>query len=181
MQWKQFQNCGRRDAAMFHEIPYDSQRVQAAREATGKAAGATLSILLGAAISPAAYKARKDISPHIQQGLCIHCQKALGTHDHIFWVCRHRPQQLKDVLPADIFQKRFGWPRPSNGNEVITAHNMKILAAMTHTVELVWTQRHAQSRRKYVARGFKFHKFAKNRKGRKKKEHNTDIVMSGQE
>ena len=170
VQWKQFQNSSRRDAAMFHEIPYDSHRVQAAREATGKAAGATLSILLGAAISPAAYKARKDISPHIQQGLCTHCQKALGTHNHMFWVCRQRPQQLKDVLPADIFQKRFGWPRPTDGNEVITAHNMKILAAMTHTVELIWTQRHAHSGKKYVARGFKFHKFAKNKKGRKKKE-----------
>ena len=88
----------------------------------------------------------------------------------MFWVCRQRPQQLKDVLPADIFQKRFGWPRPTDGNEVITAHNMKILAAMTHTVELIWTQRHAHSGKKYVARGFKFHKFAKNKKGRKKKE-----------
>ena len=26
------------------------------------------------------------------------CQKALGTHNHMFWVCRQRPQQLKDVL-----------------------------------------------------------------------------------
>ena len=166
-QWTLFQKSSRRDAAMFHDIPYDSQRIQAAREATGKAAGATLSILLGAVISPAAYKARKDIGPHIHQGLCIHCKRALGTHNHVFWECQQRPQQFKDILPADIFQKRFGWPRPTNGNEVITAHNMKLLAAMTHTVELIWTERHSCSQRKYVARGFRFHQFAKHKKVRK--------------
>ena len=42
---------------------------------------------------------------------------------------------MKDVLPADIFQKRFGWPRPANGNLVTTADNLKVLAAMTYTVD----------------------------------------------
>ena len=76
---------------------------------------------------------------------------------------------MKDVLPADIFQKRFWWPRPANRNLVTTADNLKVLAAMTHTVELIWTDRQSRSQRKYVARGFRFHIFTRTRRSGKNK------------
>ena len=93
------------------------------------------SVLLGAAVSPAWLAHCSQVDPALF--VCPCCGAPRASWYHMAWHCPARP---KVPIPANIFQRRFGWPLKSQTTESARA----ILEHMAAAVRLLWQQRHGR-------------------------------------
>ena len=132
-----------REALQTH-TPYKPDRFNFVRSIIQKSMGATLAVLVGSVISPAAFAKLSGVRQ--KHTLCPMCSEPMADLDHIYWKC---PQRLTTTSPKDRLQSRFGWPL--NGADLAT------LRQLSDTVELLWKDRHSDrdyGPRQYVAKGF---------------------------
>ena len=128
--WQKLGHGNRRDADPFRTIPYSSNRVTLVRSLCQKAHGPELAVLLGSFWSPAAFGKRRDVPQHVAK--CPWCDVNPADQNHVYWECCHR---LTSGQPADVLERRFGWP--------VRAINLSNLVALSATVDHVWKTRHA--------------------------------------
>ena len=142
-QWILFRSGQRRDAQPFKHTPYDSKRFGLTRKIVQQSTGATLAILIGSVVSPAAFAKRKNTPAQYTQ--CPQCNASMADQHHLYWTC---PNRYTRRAPRDALEARFGSPQSANDTST--------LAQLTETVERLWEQRHRESAfgRPYKPKGF---------------------------
>jgi hypothetical protein len=128
-QWKLLRASGRRELPDI-PIDYPPGRVQATRDWLKTATGASRTILLGAAVSPA------TLHRQAPGNLCTWGCGQLGHWKHIIWECPLRPIKPEHV-PVDDLQARWLWP-----TEERSTKDSKLLDFAKALLEALWQQRH---------------------------------------
>eukprot|EP00439_Symbiodinium_sp_Y106_P038428 s5766_g4.t1 len=173
-QWKAFTTSTRREARELRNFPYDEQRFSHVRATAALTEGATLAILYGSSVSPAAFVKRAGMDAAL--GRCPFCGSDNAFHKHLFWECQERPKHLQKFQARDALQARLGWPLGHRDR-----YGVPILKQMTDVLEVLWTHRHShepetansyRSRRAYRPKGMvlKFTKARRAQKPSKKKQ-----------
>ena len=112
-QYNTWASSTRVDAAEAQSPPYDSKRIQHARQAIHHSPH-HFSIMTGGVVSTARYVVMKTNTPgHLiphEHKQCPNCPE-VGNWTHMVWECPANPPPIPP--PTDLLQRRHGWPRTS--------------------------------------------------------------------
>lgn len=98
-QWLLFRTSKRRDAAAFRRTRYNSECFTFVRKLVQRSRGATLAILLGRVVSPAAFgKWRNTLAQYTR---CPLCNAHMAGQHHLYWTC---PRKFTTAAPRDLFK-----------------------------------------------------------------------------
>ena len=97
-QWAAFTTSSRREARDLRDFPYDEKRFAHVRKTAARTEGATLAILYGSSVSPAAFVKRPNRDAAL--GRCPFCGLDEAPHQHLFWRCEGRPLHLQQFEAA---------------------------------------------------------------------------------
>ena len=94
-----FRTSKRHDAVAFRRTRYNSERFTFVRKLVQCSRGATLAILLGSIVSPAAFGKWRNTPA--QYTRCPLCNARMADQHHLYWTC---PRKFTTAARRDLFK-----------------------------------------------------------------------------